>query len=188
MAVHTLIFLGPCNKTTENSLKQALRNFDKAILFEAENELKSAIQQLLDQPWFNRVWILQELVLSRDPHIQYGYLRLSWDKFFAFMSWVLGRPLLGAYLVDIAAVEDESKDLETVNSVSKGFPVDSRTSADIFGDAMAGEPLDFSRCHTYSSISNDDVDKDSFERSLSPEESGETPHEHSYSEESDYPI
>ncbi|KAK2043605.1 HET domain-containing protein [Colletotrichum somersetense] len=36
---------------------------------------------LLAKPWFRRVWVLQELVLSKDPWVQCGNKRIRWDDF-----------------------------------------------------------------------------------------------------------
>ncbi|KAG4433778.1 hypothetical protein IFR05_010745 [Cadophora sp. M221] len=40
-----------------------------------------ADQAILQRPWFTRVWVLQELVLSLDPWIQVGLKRVRWDLF-----------------------------------------------------------------------------------------------------------
>ncbi|GKT50828.1 heterokaryon incompatibility protein 6, OR allele [Colletotrichum spaethianum] len=36
---------------------------------------------LLAKPWFKRVWVLQELVLSKDPWVQCGNRRIRWNDF-----------------------------------------------------------------------------------------------------------
>jgi hypothetical protein len=43
--------------------------------------IRHAARDIMGQPWFTRVWIFQELVLSRDPWIQYGEFRMKWDEF-----------------------------------------------------------------------------------------------------------
>ncbi|PMD15176.1 HET-domain-containing protein [Hyaloscypha hepaticicola] len=43
--------------------------------------LRHAARDIISQPWFTRVWIFQELVMSRDPWIQYGEFRMKWDEF-----------------------------------------------------------------------------------------------------------
>ncbi|KAI1132751.1 heterokaryon incompatibility protein-domain-containing protein [Nemania abortiva] len=40
---------------------------------------------LLVSPWFRRVWILQELVLSREPWVQYGRKRIRWPDLCRFI-------------------------------------------------------------------------------------------------------
>jgi hypothetical protein len=43
--------------------------------------LALAEEHILKRPWFSRVWVLQELVLSPDPWIQLGGRRLPWNIF-----------------------------------------------------------------------------------------------------------
>ncbi|KAF6829584.1 ankyrin and het domain-containing protein [Colletotrichum plurivorum] len=38
-----------------------------------------AVRDLLSRPWFKRVWVFQELVLSRDPWVQCGRSRIRWN-------------------------------------------------------------------------------------------------------------
>jgi hypothetical protein len=40
---------------------------------------KAAHEGLLFHPWFRRIWILQELVLSREPWVQFGTSRVRWQ-------------------------------------------------------------------------------------------------------------
>jgi hypothetical protein len=42
---------------------------------------ESAIAQILSRPWFTRVWIYQELVLSKEVWVQLGRDRMLWDDF-----------------------------------------------------------------------------------------------------------
>lgn len=35
---------------------------------------------LLERPWFTRVWIYQELMFSRDPWVQVGFIRARWSQ------------------------------------------------------------------------------------------------------------
>jgi hypothetical protein len=35
---------------------------------------------ILERPWFTRVWVFQELLLSRDPWLQCGYQRIRWGE------------------------------------------------------------------------------------------------------------
>lgn len=96
LAAHTIIFLGP--KTTEtNSLLQVLarlptpeaRTIGKSFLQEklgiSEAELVDMTKDLLGKPWWARVWVLQELVLSSDPWVQYASSRIRFDIFSNFL-------------------------------------------------------------------------------------------------------
>jgi len=68
LAQHTIIYLGPVTAESD-ALFQALRP-SKAELPQSwpqEDNWPLAEHHVLNQSWFSRVWILQELVLSRDP-------------------------------------------------------------------------------------------------------------------------
>ncbi|KAF4915960.1 Heterokaryon incompatibility protein 6, OR allele [Colletotrichum viniferum] len=48
---------------------------------EANALVKPAARDVLSWPWFKRVWVLQELVLSKNLWIQRGRQRVRWDDF-----------------------------------------------------------------------------------------------------------
>jgi len=91
-AKHTIIFLGPSSSETDWLLgfirsQKLSTTMDEQTLIIAYSELlehgveRIAENQLLAQPWFTRVWVLQELVLSIDPWVQCGRTRVRWDDF-----------------------------------------------------------------------------------------------------------
>ena len=45
----------------------------------SEDIKNSAITQIVSLPWFTRVWVYQELVLSREVWVQCFRIRMSWD-------------------------------------------------------------------------------------------------------------
>ncbi|KAF8860673.1 hypothetical protein BDZ45DRAFT_800611 [Acephala macrosclerotiorum] len=51
-----------------------------------------ARNHVLNRPWFTRVWILQELVLSGDPWVQIGTHRLRWIAFTELMLRGIDHP------------------------------------------------------------------------------------------------
>jgi Heterokaryon incompatibility protein (HET) len=79
-AHHTVIHLGPLTKSFETILRAAPSNTTGTISKEGGNGRlrKLGEQELLRLPWFSRVWIFQELILSRDPWVQCGSLRARW--------------------------------------------------------------------------------------------------------------
>ena len=92
-ADHTVIFLGECDIKTEQTLScLANRDQDSSLLFDTKknDENRRIIQELLRRPWFTRVWVYQELVMSRDPWIQYGRVRCLWSLFCQFTSRCFG--------------------------------------------------------------------------------------------------
>ncbi|KAJ0161477.1 Heterokaryon incompatibility protein 6, OR allele [Colletotrichum tanaceti] len=59
---------------------------------------------LLAKPWFKRVWVLQELVLSKDPWVQCGNERIRWN---VFCRHFIGNSASASQGLDAAAVADE---------------------------------------------------------------------------------
>jgi hypothetical protein len=47
------------------------------------NIQRLAEEHILQRPWFARVWVLQELILSPDPWVQLGTCRVRWNVFCA---------------------------------------------------------------------------------------------------------
>jgi hypothetical protein len=92
-AHHTVIYLGL--STTEIDFA-----FEQLQLFQRRNPAPGSMIRLdgsspeeiktiwnilgtrvLTRPWFKRVWVFQELVLSHDPWLQCGTRRIRWEKF-----------------------------------------------------------------------------------------------------------
>ncbi|KFA76587.1 hypothetical protein S40288_09308 [Stachybotrys chartarum IBT 40288] len=72
-AAHTVIHLGSLTEETNT------------VLADTPTIAKSDVQtiagrDLLCRPWFGRVWIFQELILSRDPWVQCGFVRIRWQE------------------------------------------------------------------------------------------------------------
>lgn len=119
-ANNTVIYLGPLTSHAEI----ILREIHRAVLLgpNAENSpsdeeviIKAANEGLLTQPWFHRVWVLQELVLSREPWVQFGPKRIRWQDLCHLLMPLLtqGQP-----------AEDTTRKatvLETMNSVRTDY-------------------------------------------------------------------
>ncbi|KAH8780807.1 heterokaryon incompatibility protein-domain-containing protein [Hyaloscypha finlandica] len=90
-ATHTIIFLGEGDPSVEMMLSGVLSQRDEApsSSLNIHDELIQALNYLLRSPWFYRVWIFQELVLSRDPRIVYGALQFPWSMFCEVMKSVI---------------------------------------------------------------------------------------------------
>ncbi|KAF7919116.1 uncharacterized protein EAE98_009436 [Botrytis deweyae] len=106
VARHTVIFLGettsetdeifklldsPMSSMTKQTKPGFLSNVRKSNTTDQTFNLHSGgyikskiddlIRQVIDMPWFRRIWILQELILSGDPWVQVGFHRLRWQDF-----------------------------------------------------------------------------------------------------------
>jgi len=91
-ANHTVIYLGTstpefeklCRVLSPSLYDPALSRshlVDEAKASLATNEIEALRRDLLGRPWFRRVWVFQELVLSADPWVQCGRQRTRWHQF-----------------------------------------------------------------------------------------------------------
>ena len=49
-----------------------------------------SLSAALRRPWFNRVWVLQEVGLARDPRVLYGEAEFAYRDLMAAVRWVVG--------------------------------------------------------------------------------------------------
>ncbi|EPE32048.1 hypothetical protein GLAREA_12130 [Glarea lozoyensis ATCC 20868] len=84
-AKHTVIYLGPDeqNPSCFDFIKQYL--LDRKSTYIA-GFLEFITLEALSSAWFTRVWVLQELVMSRDPLLQLGRSRMRWDTFNQYLK------------------------------------------------------------------------------------------------------
>lgn len=89
LAHHTVIYLGPLTVASEALLKALASRTgteEEVIIGDLDRSaIGSGRLDLLRRPWFKRVWVLQELVLARDPWVQCGKLRLRWNRIYDFL-------------------------------------------------------------------------------------------------------
>ncbi|TGO48783.1 hypothetical protein BOTNAR_0459g00040 [Botryotinia narcissicola] len=73
----TVIYLGALVEQTK-SLFELMNQLDpdRTKLLEIAED---AIKDVVSRPWFTRVWVYQELVLSNVVFVQFGRLRVPWD-------------------------------------------------------------------------------------------------------------
>ncbi|QDS72198.1 hypothetical protein FKW77_005148 [Venturia effusa] len=102
-ARHTLIWLGPVRPNTEqpeplriNSDELAFRvlnlndvvdtewiqrdHIDPAIPAFEDNDVRKALKNLESREWFQRMWVIQELAVSKSPFLCCGPLRAPWSS------------------------------------------------------------------------------------------------------------
>ncbi|KAK4158746.1 heterokaryon incompatibility protein-domain-containing protein [Cladorrhinum sp. PSN259] len=66
-----------------------LADIQKDIPNAFDRDAVSAIQNILQRPFWNRIWIVQEVVLAKELDLVCGTKRLPWNLFIeAFQSWV----------------------------------------------------------------------------------------------------
>jgi hypothetical protein len=54
-------------------------DFDRIFLPKPDSEIWHALWNLLSRPWFTRLWIIQEVIRSRDPWVACGDSLITWD-------------------------------------------------------------------------------------------------------------
>ncbi|KAF0319297.1 heterokaryon incompatibility protein [Colletotrichum asianum] len=64
--------------TTEDDIDP--KEFERMRLPEPKSKDWSALWDLLSRPWFTRVWIIQEVILSRDPWVACGDSLITWEN------------------------------------------------------------------------------------------------------------
>ena len=55
----------------------------------------TAFIDLIDHPWFNRVWVVQEVVVARSASLLYGNEQLPWHQFIQVMDILFNPPITG---------------------------------------------------------------------------------------------
>ena len=101
VAQHTVIFLGDSTEQTDSIFIELtslgttgsvrppgadLRLKYSEVAFESLTD--GFRTQILQRPWFTRVWVFQELLLSRDPWLQCGKKRLKWGNICHFLYFL----------------------------------------------------------------------------------------------------
>ncbi|KAK4171646.1 heterokaryon incompatibility protein-domain-containing protein [Triangularia setosa] len=85
VAGHTVIYLGSSTAETDKVLQSAPHSSMEVYPSLGQSQRHDIVQeakfQVLNRSWFFRVWIFQELILSRDPWVQIGRRRVRWKDF-----------------------------------------------------------------------------------------------------------
>jgi hypothetical protein len=87
-ALRTIIYLGPSDSDAAESccLSMVLEEPMKD-----DTKTQNSVDWILGREWFTRVWVFQELVFSRDPWIQCGRTRVTWNIFYGTLIKILER-------------------------------------------------------------------------------------------------
>ncbi|KAF7901749.1 uncharacterized protein EAF01_007048 [Botrytis porri] len=123
-AFNTVIWLGQCEPTSGSAI-QLLKDINVTLLFNQSNvdsedfermQLPSsdsktwhALWRLLSHPWFTRLWIIQEVMLSNNPWIMCGGELLMWDEFSKAVNHLSTCGIFQWLQIKFANVEDSSE-------------------------------------------------------------------------------
>lgn len=61
-------------------------------------KIRTHIQTLLSQPWFTRIWAVQEIVLAKKAWIHVGYDRMPWETLVAAVEYYLSEEQAGEHV------------------------------------------------------------------------------------------
>lgn len=86
-AAHTIIFLGLATKQSEAFIRAVASYGILSRSLDRTREERGMIGDLLEYPWFTRLWTLQELTVSRNPWVQCGQSRCKWDSLTEWVPW-----------------------------------------------------------------------------------------------------
>jgi WD repeat-containing protein 55 len=96
-AVNTIIRIGDLRTLTDERAPE-LKDFDSMDLPAPGSRQWLYLSKLLSRPWFHRVWVIQEVVLSKYVQLQYGRRTVSWFDMGMFASCMISHDLT-QYLV-----------------------------------------------------------------------------------------
>ncbi|CZR68689.1 uncharacterized protein PAC_18588 [Phialocephala subalpina] len=130
-AHHTVIYLGPGDSTSRDVLSILQDccnrgNYQYSSL-SINFGLVEGLRQILNNPWFFRIWILQEFVLSRDSRVQWGQARCAWKALSDMVDYMSNarRPPDNS---------DSPRD-HRQSTPGGGFPIDFRKDPDTRGSS-----------------------------------------------------
>ncbi|KAF2729998.1 HET-domain-containing protein, partial [Polyplosphaeria fusca] len=85
-AADVIIWLGTRNYEQQNTFTNVKSKLDNYLSDCDFDSVAEAIDALTNRPWWRRLWILQELVLSRQAFLRCGPLAITWDSFEYFLD------------------------------------------------------------------------------------------------------
>ncbi|KAF5873533.1 putative heterokaryon incompatibility protein [Botrytis fragariae] len=84
-------------------------NFERMQLPRSDSKTWHALWRFLSHPWFTRLWIIQEVMLSNDPWIMCGDELLMWDEFSKAVNHLSTCGIFQWLQLKFANVEDSSE-------------------------------------------------------------------------------
>ncbi|TGO45085.1 hypothetical protein BCON_0424g00020 [Botryotinia convoluta] len=109
VARHTIIYLGESTESSTELLGAISRGYNRipnpletaatdmlALFFnditfyttEKYHRAQNMFWEILERPWFTRIWVLQELLFSVEPWVQCGRIRVRWEQLFQVIETI----------------------------------------------------------------------------------------------------
>ncbi|TGO47376.1 hypothetical protein BCON_0280g00030 [Botryotinia convoluta] len=123
-AFNTVIWLGRCEPASDSAI-QLLKDINATLLFiqsninsedfermqlpRSDSKTWHALWRFLSHPWFTRLWIIQEVMLSNNPWIMCGDELLMWDEFSRAVNHLSTCGILQWLQLKFSNVEDSSE-------------------------------------------------------------------------------
>lgn len=126
-ATKTLVWLGRADESTDLAFWLLAKSLESAKLMAANNDRRNilqltqremeayqfplpardreefrALKRLLDRPWFQRVWVIQEVAAAADVEVLCGPYSLSWYTFLQALGFLDSRAWIMSSLVWVA--------------------------------------------------------------------------------------
>ncbi|TGO18457.1 hypothetical protein BPAE_0382g00020 [Botrytis paeoniae] len=92
-----------------NQLNIDFENLERMQLPKSESNTWHAVWRFLSHPWFTRLWIIQEVMLSNNPWIMCGDKLLMWDEFSKAVNHLSTCGILQWLQLKLANVDDSSE-------------------------------------------------------------------------------
>ncbi|KAF7949122.1 hypothetical protein EAE96_008291 [Botrytis aclada] len=131
-AFNTVIWLGQCEPGSDSAI-QLVKNINVKLLFiqskidsenfermqlpRSDSKTWHALWIFLSHPWFTRLWIIQEVMLSNDPWIMCGDELLMWNEFSEAVNHLSTCGIFQWLQLKFANVEDSSELSDTSQTV-----------------------------------------------------------------------
>jgi hypothetical protein len=81
-ALQVPIYLGESDATSDRAMRYLLRIESREVTYDEQltSEDHLALQALFHRPWFNRVWVLQEVFVAQNAVVFCGSYAVSWNS------------------------------------------------------------------------------------------------------------
>lgn len=92
-ATITVVYVDPAPESTMKRMLELVMSsrLEQISADEQQDVLNWCELYLVTRPWFTRVWVLQEFVLSRDPRVQCGRLRVRWRDLYSLVQQAMDK-------------------------------------------------------------------------------------------------